>query len=389
MLDDPATPLTTARRRGHLRSAEALADLDAVLVSSLVNVRYLCGFSGSNGALLVTGDGEALATDFRYVTQAGRECPDVALVVRRDVEAALVEEAAARGVRRVGFEAAHVSVSAHAALQRVARAAGVHVVPLVDVVEPLRVVKDEGEVEALRRACGISQDALAALLPEVAPGLTELQVAARLEYLMRERGAEAPAFETIVAAGENSAVPHHSPTDRPLAVGDLLKIDFGARFAGYHADMTRTFVLGPAADWQREVHDLVAAAQSAGRSALAPGASIPDVDAAARSVIGEAGHGEHFGHGLGHGVGLEIHEAPLHRIFQHGYPGQRHAGHRRARGLPTGPRGSPDRGHPGRASRRCRVPHHRPTRAGRTGLTPGSTTAQPRRRTTSWPPRTT
>jgi Xaa-Pro aminopeptidase len=175
----------------------------------------------------------------------------------------------------------------------------------------MRVVKDDCEIEALRRACAISQDALAALLPEVTPGLTETQVAARLEYLMREHGAEAPAFETIVAAGENSAVPHHAPTARALAAGDLLKIDFGARVAGYHADMTRTFVLGPAAAWQSELHALVDAAAAAGRAALAAGASVPEVDDAARSVITAAGQGEHFGHGLGHGVGLEIHEAPL------------------------------------------------------------------------------
>jgi Xaa-Pro dipeptidase len=127
---------------------------------------------------------------------------------------------------------------------------------------------------------------------------------------MREGGAEAPAFETIVAAGEHSAIPHHEPTDRPLRRGDLLKIDFGARYRGYHADMTRTFVLGEPADWQRDLHALVARAQAAGREALAPGAELPQVDAAARTVIAAAGHGEHFGHGLGHGVGLQIHEAP-------------------------------------------------------------------------------
>jgi Xaa-Pro dipeptidase len=288
-----------------------MADLDAALVTFLPNVRYLSGYSGSNGALLVHSGGEVLATDVRYETQAGQECPDIELVVQRSVAAALVQEAGRRGLRRVGFEAAAVTVAQHGDLQGVAREAGVELVPLVDLVEPLRVVKDEAEVEALRRACAISQEALAALLPELAPGLTEVQVAARLEYLMREGGAEAPAFETIVAAGENSAIPHHSPTGRELAVGDLLKIDFGARWGGYHADMTRTFVLGPAAEWQREVHALVEAAQAAGRAALAPGASLLEVDDSARSLISAAGHGDHFGHGLGHGVGLEIHEAPM------------------------------------------------------------------------------
>lgn len=304
--------MTQARRSALLAAvaAEGGPDVDALLVTSLVNVRYLTGFTGSNAAALVAPDVAVLATDVRYVTQAGEQCPDLDLVIDRAVAAALVAEAVRRGLRRLGFEADALSVAAHAALLEVAAEGGVHLVPTQGLVEGLRVVKDEDEIAALRTACTISQDALTTLLPQLRPGLTEAAVAARLEGLMREGGAEAPAFETIVAAGEHSAIPHHEPTDRPLRRGDLLKIDFGARFRGYHADMTRTFVLGEPAQWQRDLHALVARAQAAGREALAPGAELPQVDAAARTVIAAAGHGEHFGHGLGHGVGLQIHEAP-------------------------------------------------------------------------------
>jgi Xaa-Pro aminopeptidase len=179
-------------------------------------------------------------------------------------------------------------------------------------VEALRMVKDEVELAALRQAAAIADAALTDVIDGLVLGRTERHVARELERRMLESGAEAAAFETIVATGPNSAIPHHRPTDRRILQGDLLKIDFGARFDGYHSDMTRTFVVGAnPADWQVEIYDLVFAAQRAGRQALAPGAEVTAVDAAARNVITEAGHGEHFGHGLGHGVGLQIHEAPL------------------------------------------------------------------------------
>jgi len=179
-------------------------------------------------------------------------------------------------------------------------------------VEALREIKDAGEVALLRLACEAADAALADLVERGAlrPGRTEIAVARELEALMLDHGADGPSFETIVAAGVNSAVPHHRPTDAVLARGDFVKIDFGALVGGYHSDMTRTFVLGAASAWQREVYDVVSVAQQAGREALETGTALCDVDAAARRVITDAGFGEHFGHGLGHGVGLQIHEAP-------------------------------------------------------------------------------
>jgi Xaa-Pro aminopeptidase len=307
-----------AGRRDRLRAAAAAAGLDAVLVTNLLNVRYLTGFTGSNGALLLRADGDdVFGTDGRYTTQAGLQVPDLELLVDRATVSALAARAAHLGTGRLGFESHDVTVDGLRGLEQVltAEASGGTVPELVSIrraVEALRAVKDDAEIEALRQACAVADRALAELAAEGAlrPGRTELEVGRELDARMLTLGAEAPSFETIVATGVNSAIPHHRPDGTVLRDGDFLKLDFGATVAGYHSDMTRTLVLGHAADWQREVYELVAAAQAAGRAALAVGAATPAVDAAARDVIAAAGHGEHFTHGLGHGVGLEVHEAP-------------------------------------------------------------------------------
>ena len=304
-----------AARRQHLR--EQLAALptpvDALLVTDLINLRYLTGFTGSNGALLLAGDDPAadrICTDGRYTTQVGEQAGDIEAIIARDCPPELARAAEAAGMRRVGFEADEMSVAAHRRLSD--GAGGVELVATTGLVEELRMVKDAGEVALLRRACTIGDDALAAIISEgvIRAGNSERAVVRALEWKMYELGADAVAFETIVAAGPNSAIPHHRPSGDVLADGDLVKIDFGAQFGGYHSDMTRTFVLGRAADWQREIYELVAAAQTVGRAALHPGADLRGVDAAARSVIDDAGYGDAYVHGLGHGVGLQIHEAP-------------------------------------------------------------------------------
>ncbi|HEV7726839.1 MAG: ypdF [Modestobacter sp.] len=307
-----------AGRRDRLRATAAEAGLDAVLVTNLLNVRYLTGFTGSNGALLLRTDGgDLFGTDGRYTTQASTQVPDLELLVDRGTVSALAAAAVRRGAGRLGFESHDVTVDGLRGLERVlADAADGGTVPeLVSIrraVEALRAIKDDGEVEALRRACAVADRALAELAAEGAlrPGRTELQVGHELDARMLILGAEAPSFESIVATGANSAIPHHRPDATVLRDGDFLKLDFGATVQGYHSDMTRTLVLGHAADWQQEVYALVAAAQAAGRAALAVGAEVTAVDAASRDLIVAAGHGDHFTHGLGHGVGLEIHEAP-------------------------------------------------------------------------------
>lgn len=289
-----------------------------MLVTDLINVRYLSGFTGSAGALLIYADEgpTVLATDGRYRTQAARQAPDLRVAIERAGASHLVALASGgggAGTHRLGFESHVVTVDGFDALSAaVAKAGSVELVRASGTVEALREVKDAGEVALLRLACEAADAALSELVERggLRPGRTEREVGRDLEALMLDHGADGASFETIVAAGPNSAIPHHRPTDAVLAAGDFVKIDFGALVAGYHSDMTRTFVLGPAADWQAEVYQVVAAAQRAGRGALQPGAGLREVDAAARTVIADAGYGETFGHGLGHGVGLRIHEAP-------------------------------------------------------------------------------
>ncbi|MFG1701846.1 M24 family metallopeptidase [Nonomuraea sp. M3C6] len=288
-------------RRARLAELLPAHEVPALLVTSPVNVQYLTGLASSNAAVLVKTDGTALlATDNRYIDKA--RTLGVPSVEAADVAGRLAAPGA-------GIEAACMSVATYHRLGR--QLGGEGLVPLGPVVEVLRAVKDDGELELLRTACEITDQAFADISGNIREGLSERDLARLLDNRMTELGADKPAFDTIVAAGENGAIPHHAPTDRELRIGDLVTMDFGARYHGYHADMTRTVCLGPPAGWQREIYDLVAEAQRAGRHALAPGAGAREVDAAARSVIGNAGHADHFRHGLGHGVGLEIHEEPF------------------------------------------------------------------------------
>jgi len=304
-----------ASRRRALRVLLAERELDALLVTDLIDIRYLTGFTGSNAALLVSaadGDDEAhtvICTDGRYLTQVGEQVPDLRSVIARSSATQLILEFGT-GSARWGFASDVVTVDERARWDGLD--VSVRFVPVTGLVEQLRAVKDEHEIGLLREACAVADRALADLIAAggLRPGRTEREVARDLEWRMFEHGADGISFETIVAAGANSAVPHHRPTAAVLADGDFVKLDFGAQIGGYHSDMTRTYVLGRAADWQRELYELVLRAQQAGRDALAPGVDCAAVDAAARSVIAEAGYADLFLHGLGHGVGLEIHEAP-------------------------------------------------------------------------------
>lgn len=294
-------PARIAALQGLLRER----DLDGIVVTTLVNVRYLTGFTGSNGAAVVPADGGVvLLTDGRYRDQAAEQCPDAELVIGRD----LLGSAAERATGRWAVETHTLSVDAHAELTERSTAG---LVGAERIVEGLREIKDESEVDALRSACEISVEALEWLWQQGLIGRTERQIARLLENRMLDLGAEAIAFETIVAAGEHSAIPHHEPTDRPLATGDLLKVDFGARVDGYHADCTRTAVAGPPAEWQREIHAAVRESQAAGVALCVEGTAVADVNAASRSSLEAAGWLEHFTTGLGHGVGLQIHEDPF------------------------------------------------------------------------------
>jgi Xaa-Pro aminopeptidase len=300
-----------AQRRSRLAEVLTSRNADAALITRLVNVRYLTGLASSNAAVLIAADGSAvLATDGRYMTAAADVAPDVELLNERTVAASLAKRAAEAGEIRLAVEEHDVTIALAGAIGEAAEAATL--VHLKQAVEELRTTKDEDELAALREACAISCRALEDLYAAGGfAGRTEQAIARDLEWRMYEHGADGIAFETIVAAGPNSAVPHHRPSGRIVERGDLLKIDFGAISAGYHADCTRTVMVGTEpADWQREIYDLVRASQQAGREALAVGAECIDVDKASRTVIADAGYGDQFSHGTGHGVGLEVHEAP-------------------------------------------------------------------------------
>jgi Xaa-Pro aminopeptidase len=303
-------PQIHAERRGRAQQLVRELGADAVLITVRQNVRYLTGLASSNAALLLPADGAGvLATDSRYALAAERDAPDLELLTERFIEGKLAAEAARRGVTVLAFEAHEMTVERHAEVA--ARAEGVTTVPFGRKIEELRMVKDSAELELLATACRLSSQALADVLPEIRPGLSERTLASLLDYRMSQLGADRPAFDTIVASGPNGAIPHHAPTDRPLRRGDLVTMDFGALYRGYHADMTRTVAVGEPAGWQRDVYELVAEAQRAGIEAVEVGAETGGVDAAARDVIEAAGYAGYFQHGVGHGVGLEIHEAPM------------------------------------------------------------------------------
>ncbi|WJZ02793.1 aminopeptidase P family protein [Corynebacterium freiburgense] len=299
-----------ATRRRTLAAALAAQRVDSILITHLTHVRYLSGFSGSNGALLINKDlSAAIATDGRYTTQIAEEVPDIQAVIARPSAAALLQKVI--GPRRVGFEAAYVSVSE---LRELEEACGpdVTLVPITDVVENIRLTKDNVELQRLREVAELASTAFQDLLAagEIAVGRTEREIAADLEYRMRKLGAERPSFDTIVASGSNSAKPHHGAGDRKLVPGDLVTLDFGAHDRGFNSDMTRTVIMDHTTDFTAEIYNIVLEAQLAGVAAATPGTSLVDIDRACRDIIETAGYGEYFVHSTGHGIGLDVHEAP-------------------------------------------------------------------------------
>ena len=275
---------------------------EPLLVTNGVNVRYLVGFSSSNAALFVEPERVRLFSDFRYAETA-RAVEGVEFVeTKRSLIGALAE--LLEGT--VGFEADAVSYASWEVL----RAGGLELVPRRGLVEALRAVKDESELEKIRRAGEITSEAYARFAEERFVGRTERELAWRLDELFHELGADAPAFETIVASGPNAAKPHARPTDRPMEAGETVVIDAGAMVDGYNADCTRTFATGPLPDELKAGYEATLEGQLAGLEAVRAGVTGVDADAAARDRIEAAGLGEKFGHGLGHGVGLEVHEAP-------------------------------------------------------------------------------
>jgi Xaa-Pro aminopeptidase len=293
------------------RVAARLAEreLDLLLVTDLVNLRYLTGFTGTNGLAVVGPDTRRFLTDFRYVERAKAEVAGFDLQPAPQELRAALAEGWPPGSLRVGFEDQHVSVRRHAEL-RDTLPDRLELVAAGGLVEAERARKEPGEVAAIRAAAALVDEIYAWVRERGLVGRTERDVALALEQEMRLRGAEGPSFPSIVAAGENGALPHATPRDVPIEPGTLVTLDIGAKLDGYCSDCTRTWATGPLPDDLEALYGLVLAAQVAALDAVRPGPRGREVDAVARDLIEAAGHGEHFGHGLGHGVGLDIHEAP-------------------------------------------------------------------------------
>jgi len=294
-------------RLARVRAAFAAWEVDALLVGSAANRRWLSGFTGSAGWLLITADAAHLATDFRYWTQAETQAPAFSLF-HFSANARLVDFVQSAGATTIGVEAGHLTL---ADFDKLRAADGVTWQPLTETIEPMRAIKSPAEIEKIQAAAAITDRVMAQVNQLARPGQTEAELAWELEKRLRESGANAIAFPIIVASGPNSARPHHTSGQRLLQEGDAIIVDMGAALDGYMSDLTRSFFLGnqPTPSY-REIYDLVLEAQQTALDGLRPGASTRQVDALARDTIAAAGHDEHFGHGLGHGVGLEVHEEP-------------------------------------------------------------------------------
>lgn len=306
-----AAPDPRAARLSAVRDVLAVHDLDALLVSSLASIRWLTGFSGSSGLVVATARELVLLTDFRYATQVEDEVGMAArvVIVPHSLWTGLWDALGGMlAVQRIGFESMHLM---HRDFQRLLEQGGRwQWRPTTDLMEALRERKDASEVAAIRRAIGMAERALDAVLAALAPGLTETQVAGALEQALRNEGSDGFPFPSIVASGERSALPHARAGSRRLQTGDFVLLDFGAIADGYCSDITRTVVLGRASEEQRAVYEIVREANARASAAVRPGMRGMDADAVAREYIHDRGFGEAFGHSLGHGIGLEVHEGP-------------------------------------------------------------------------------
>lgn len=283
--------------------------LDGIFVSSPVNRRYLSNFTGTAGYLLITEEENLFITDFRYVEQAKQQCPDYTVVMHPkefwDKFSELISE---RSIKNLGFEDEHITYSQYKKLAE--KIEGVNLVPLGQCLNNLRMVKDEEELELIKTAARIADQAFKHILTFIKPGVKEKDLALELEYFMKSRGISAPAFDFIVASGYRSALPHGVASEKEIEKGDFVTLDFGGVYQGYCSDMTRTVVVGEYSPKQKEIYQIVLHAQEKALEQIRIGMTGAEVDKISRDIIEEAGYGEYFGHGLGHGVGLLIHEAP-------------------------------------------------------------------------------
>lgn len=289
-----------------LRQALSERQLDGMLILQPENRRYLSGFTGSSAALLITAEKALLFTDFRYLEQAKLQAPQFEVVRHEQVMWDSIVPYT-NALAQVGFEQDFVSFALHETLTEKFNC---RLVPVGTLLEELRLVKDEAELDKLQKAAELADAAFKHILSFIKPGMTERQIALELEFYMRQKGASGPSFDFIVASGSRSSLPHGVASDKVIQKGDYVTMDFGCIFDGYCSDITRTVVVGKPSDRQREIYQIVLEAQLAALDGIKPGKTGQEVDRIARDIIGAKGYGDYFGHGLGHGVGLAIHEEP-------------------------------------------------------------------------------
>lgn len=283
--------------------------LDALLITDIKNIRYLTNFSGSSGFLLVTGEKAIFVTDFRYKTQAEEEVRGLELRIEKEkIQDTVVKLIQEFGLETLGFEAQTLSFDLYKKISE--RLDGVELKPTTSFIEDLRVVKEEEEIESIRKSIGIAEEAFGNILKTLKPGLMEKDIAIALEYELRKEGSGPIPFDIIVSSGKRAALPHASSSEKRLEEGDLVIIDWGAQSDGYNSDISRTLILGNGSPEREKIYSIVLDAQKEAIKEIRPGISFSTLDAVARDFIKDAGYGEYFGHGLGHGIGLSVHEAP-------------------------------------------------------------------------------
>lgn len=288
-------------------------DIDGIFLQKDANVRYISGFTNSDSYLLLTSDNKAIITDSRYIEQAEKECPDFQVIRWRNpypsLQETILDLCKKWGIKRLGFEANVMNYDLYTKLKD--KLTEIELVPTVGIVEEIRKIKDEEEIALIREACKISDKSFEELLGYIKPGISEKDIEREFQYIMKKNGADDKAFDIIGISGVRTSLPHGIPSDKLIEMGDFITLDFGAQVQGYKCDMTRTICVGKASDEQKKIYKIVEEAQKRGVEAVKAGALGKLVDKAARDVIEEAGYSEYFGTGLGHGVGLEIHELPF------------------------------------------------------------------------------
>jgi Xaa-Pro aminopeptidase len=283
--------------------------LDAFVFFEPTNLRFLCGFTGTDGALVAGGEEAFFLTDSRYTTQAREQVVADRIVEYRVKLDGVVSCLREKGYRKIGFEAETLPFATVRKLQEKVPE-GVEWIPVTREVQSFRGIKDTTETVALQEACRLNGEAFEEVLPLIRPGAVEKEIALALEFALKRRGGEEKAFDFIVASGARGALPHGVASDKKIVAGELVTLDFGVRYQGYHSDETVTVAVGPVSARMREIFDVVLSAHDQAMSEVRPGRALKDIDEVARRYIADAGYGEYFGHGLGHGVGLEVHEFP-------------------------------------------------------------------------------